>query len=140
MRFGGGDDEGVGRNRRRIRIRLLERKSPKIVDAFKEFGRNGVLGTFYRSEAVPEVGAIDNYGDLDHRTLDTSDAKREDERWKDAERVYADGRERVRLLDWRRPRLVHSDWISSSSGDTACWGIVEDDESLEGGRDNATAD
>ena len=47
VRFGGGDDEGVGRNRRRIRIRLLERKSPKIVDAFKEFGRNGVfLGTF----------------------------------------------------------------------------------------------
>ena len=54
VRFGGGDDVG-GRNRRRIRIRLLERKSPKIVDAFKEFGRNGVLGTFYRSEAVPEV-------------------------------------------------------------------------------------
>ena len=47
VRFGGGDgDETEKYGRRQIRVRLLERKSPRIVEAFKEFGKTGVSGTF----------------------------------------------------------------------------------------------
>jgi len=131
VRFGGGDD--VGGNRRRIRIRLLERKSPKIVDAFKEFGRNGVLGTFYRSEAVPEVGAIDNYGGPGppYALIQATQNGRMNGGRMPREFAPMVERGYVCLIgegpDWFIAIGSHHEWGHGHS----VWGIVEDDESLE---------
>ena len=84
-------------------------RAPRIVEAFKEFGKTGVTGTFYRSEAVPEVGAIDNYGgpgpDSDAPTPPPPQTRpRKD--GSDAAGICPFGGKRVRVFD-RRTRLVH---------------------------------
>ena len=46
-----------------IRVRLREDLSPVVAGMFKAFAsKPGASGSFYRSEAVPEPGAIDNFG------------------------------------------------------------------------------
>ena len=47
---------------REIRIRLLGRRSPKIVKEFVLMANENTRGHFYRSEKVPKNGAIDNFG------------------------------------------------------------------------------
>jgi cyclophilin family peptidyl-prolyl cis-trans isomerase len=46
-----------------IRVRLRKDASPIVAEAFSSFAsKPGASGSFYRSEAVPEPGAIDNFG------------------------------------------------------------------------------
>ena len=46
-----------------IRVRLRKDASPIVAETFSSFAaKPGASGSFYRSEAVPEPGAIDNFG------------------------------------------------------------------------------
>ena len=50
-----------------IRINLRDDISPGVAGYFKSFAVEGKCGqargcTFYRSEAIPQPGAVDNYG------------------------------------------------------------------------------
>lgn len=46
-----------------IRVRLREDLSPVVAGMFKAFAsKPGASGSFYRSEAIPEPGAVDNFG------------------------------------------------------------------------------
>ena len=46
-----------------IRVRLRKDASPVVAETFSSFAKKpGASGSFYRSEAVPEPGAIDNFG------------------------------------------------------------------------------
>ena len=46
-----------------IRVRLRKDASPIVAEAFSSFASKiGASGSFYRSEAMPEPGAIDNFG------------------------------------------------------------------------------
>ena len=46
-----------------IRVRLRKDASPIVAEAFSSFAaKPGASGSFYRSEAMPEPGAIDNFG------------------------------------------------------------------------------
>ena len=46
-----------------IRVRLRKDASPIVAETFSSFAKKpGASGSFYRSEAVPEPGAIDNFG------------------------------------------------------------------------------
>ena len=129
VRFGANDE----RRNREIRIRLLEKRSPKIVGAFKEFGRNGVSGSFYRSEAVPEVGAIDNYGGPGppYALIQASQTERMSGGRMPREFAPLVERGFACLIgegpDWFIAIDKHHEWGHGHS----VWGIVEDDESLE---------
>ena len=51
-----------------VRVNLRDDISPTVANYFKSFAVEGKCGeanagcTFYRSEAVPKPGAVDNYG------------------------------------------------------------------------------
>jgi hypothetical protein len=130
VRFGANDER---RRNRAIRIRLLEKRSPKIVGAFKEFGRNSVSGAFYRSEAVPEVGAIDNYGGPGppYALIQASQTGRMSVGRMPREFAPLVERGFACLIgegpDWFIAIDKHHEWGHGHS----VWGIVEDDESLE---------
>ena len=129
VRFGGDDET----EKRQIRVRLLERKSPRIVEAFKEFGKTGVTGTFYRSEAVPEVGAIDNYGGPGPPYALIQATQTRSGKMGRMPREFAPLVERGYACligegpDWFIAIGPHYEWGHAHS----VWGIVENDESLE---------
>ena len=136
VRFGGGDGDETEKKkygRRQIRVRLLERKSPRIVEAFKEFGKTGVTGTFYRSEAVPEVGAIDNYGGPGPPYALIQATQTRSGKMGRMPREFAPLVERGYACligegpDWFIAIGPHYEWGHAHS----VWGIVENDESLE---------
>ena len=136
VRFGGGGGDETEKkkySRRQIRVRLLERKSPRIVEAFKEFGKTGVTGTFYRSEAVPEVGAIDNYGGPGPPYALIQATQTRSGKMGRMPREFAPLVERGYACligegpDWFIAIGPHYEWGHAHS----VWGIVENDESLE---------